>query len=174
MEELLELAKVLLPAALVAYAIYLTVNSFLKKDFERRLVDIKLKNIDTVLPLRLQAYERMCLFLERITPNNLILRTNNGDYSAAELHGLLLSEIREEFGHNLSQQVYMSDEAWYQVKGAMEEVVVLINNAAAQVGPDARGMDLARRVFETIIAEEIDPTGRALKFIKNEVRQETF
>ncbi len=171
MEVLPDLVKVLLPAALVLYGMYLTVNAFLKKDFERRLVDIKLKNTDIILPLRLQAYERMCLFLERITPNNLIVRTNNGDYSAAELHGLLLSEIREEFGHNLSQQVYMSDDAWYQVKGAMEEVVVLINNAAAQVGPDARGIDLARRVFETIMAEELDPTGRGLKYLKNEVRE---
>ncbi len=171
MEVLPDLVKVLLPAALVLYGMYLTVNAFLKKDFERRLVDIKLKNTDITLPLRLQAYERMCLFLERITPNNLILRANNGDFSAPELHGLLLSEIREEFGHNLSQQVYMSDDAWYQVKGAMEEVIVLINNAAGQVGPDARGMDLARRVFETIIAEEVDPTGRALKFLKNEVRE---
>jgi len=171
MEVLLDLIKVLLPAALVLYAMYLTVNSFLKRDFERRLVDIKLKNTDIILPLRLQAYERMCLFLERITPNSLIIRTNNSDFSAPEFHQLLLSEIREEFAHNLSQQVYMSDEAWYQVKGATEEVVVLINNAAGQLGPEARSIDLARRIFETMIAEELDPTGRALRVLKNEVRE---
>ncbi len=171
MEVLLDLVKILLPAALVLYGMYLTVNAFLKKEFERRLVDIKMKNTDITLPLRLQAYERMCLFLERITPNNLIIRTNNGDYSAPELHQMLLVEIREEFGHNLSQQVYMSDEAWQQVKGALEEVVVLINNAAAQVGPESRGMDLARRIFETIIAEDLDPTGRALRYLKAEVRE---
>ncbi|MBD0256088.1 MAG: hypothetical protein ICV83_10240, partial [Cytophagales bacterium] len=68
MEVLLDLAKVLLPSALLLYGMYLTVNAFLRKDFERRLVDIKLKNTDITLPLRLQAYERMCLFLERITP----------------------------------------------------------------------------------------------------------
>jgi hypothetical protein len=171
MEVLPDLIKVLLPAALVLYAMYLTVNAFLKKDFEKRLVDIKLKHTDIILPLRLQAYERMCLFLERITPNNLLLRTSNSDCSAAELHQALLSEIREEFGHNLSQQVYMSDEAWYQVKGSMEEVVVIINNAAGQVPPDSRGMDLAKRIFETLITEEIDPTGRALKFLKGEARE---
>jgi hypothetical protein len=146
MEVLPDLVKVLLPAALVLYGMYLTVNAFLKKILNaagghqaeeyRHHAAPALAGLRTDVPV-----------LERITPNNLIVRTNNGDYSAPELHGLLLSEIREEFGHNLSQQVYMSDDAWYQVKGAMEEVVVLINNAAAQVGPDARGMDLARRVF---------------------------
>ncbi len=171
MEVLLDLAKVLLPAALVLYAMYLTVNAFLRKDFERRLVDIKLKNTDIILPLRLQAYERMCLFLERITPNNLILRTNNGDYSAAELHGLLLSEIREEFGHNLSQQVYMSDEAWNRVKASMEEIVALINNAASQLTPESRSMELAKLIFETIIQQDLDLTSGALRFIKDEIRQ---
>ncbi len=102
MEVLLDLIKILLPAALVLYAMYLTVNAFLRKDFERRLVDIKLKNTDIILPLRLQAYERMCLFLERITPNNLIIRTKNGDFSAAELHLLLLSYFRVVLGNNLS------------------------------------------------------------------------
>ncbi len=171
MEVLIELIKILLPAGLVLYAVYLTVSAFLKKEFEKRLIDIKLKNNDIVLPLRLQAYERMCLFLERITPNHLIIRVNNADYPAAELHQMLLSEIREEYGHNLSQQVYMSDEAWSQVKSAMEEVVILINHAAAQSSPESRGIDLAKRIFENIITEDLDPTGRALGFLKNEVRE---
>jgi hypothetical protein len=171
MEILPDLIKILLPASLVLYAMYLVVRSFLNKDFERRLIDVKIKNNEIVLPLRLQAYERMCLFLERISLNNMILRVSTGDFSAAELHQILLSEIREEFNHNLSQQVYMSDEAWLQVKGAMEEIVVLINNASGMLSIDARGMDLAKKIFENLIAQDIDPAGRALKFLKNEVRE---
>ena len=170
MEVVVELLKILLPAGLVLYAMFLTVQSFLAKQFEQRLIELKTKNTDIVLPIRLQAYERMCLFLERISPNNLIRRVNTGDYTAAELHGLLLSEIREEYTHNLSQQVYMSDNAWTQIKSAMEEVIVLVNESAGQVPPDARGIDLARRIFEQIIAQNADPIGRALKFVKDEIR----
>lgn len=165
-----ELLKILLPAGLVLYGMFLTVRAFLAKDFERKLIEIKTKNTDIVLPIRLQAYERMCLFLERITPGNLIRRVNNGEYNATELHGMLLNEIREEFNHNLSQQVYMSDEAWMQVRSAMEEVIVLINDSASGVPPDARSIELAKRIFEQMIGQNIDPTARALKFIKDEIR----
>ncbi len=170
MNILAELLKILLPAGLVLYAMFLTIRSFLTKQFEQKLIEIKTKNTEIVLPIRLQAYERMCLFLERISPGNLIRRVNNAEYNATELHGLLLSEVREEFNHNLSQQVYMSDEAWTQIRSALEEIVVLINDSAAQIPPDARGIELAKRIFEQIIEQNVDPTGRALKYIKDEIR----
>lgn len=172
MEVLEDFVKILLPSALVLYAMYLTIRSFLNKDVERRLIDVKLKNTEIVLPIRLQAYERMCLFLERISPGNLILRLNNSEYSAGEFQQVLLSEIREEYNHNLSQQVYMSDEAWTQVKNAMEEVIATINDAARQLSPEARSIDLARAIFETTIQQDLDPNGRALRFVKNEIRQQ--
>lgn len=170
MSYVLELLKILLPAGLVLYAMFLTIQSFLTKQFEQKLIEVKSKNIDLVLPIRLQAYERMCLFLERIAPNNLIRRVNNAEYNATELHSLLLSEVREEFNHNLSQQVYMSDEAWTQIKSAMEEIIVLINDSASNIPPDARGIELAKRIFEQLIEQNVDPTSRALKFIKDEIR----
>src|SRR4028119_1270098 len=114
-----DLIKILLPAAAVLYAMYLTVKAFLNKDFDKRLVDIKIKNTELTLPLRLQAYERMCLFLERISPHNLVVRLNEPAYNAIQFHQKLLLEIREEYNHNLSQQVYMSDQSWTYVKNAM-------------------------------------------------------
>ena len=171
MEILEDLVKILLPAAIVLYAMYLTVRAFLNKEFERKLVDIKLKNTEIVLPVRLQAYERMCLFLERISPNNLILRLNNSMLSANDLHQLLLAEIREEYHHNLSQQVYMSDRAWSQVKTAMEEIVTIINSAASTVSADGKSIDLAKAIFDRIIQQDLDPSSGALRFIKDEIRQ---
>jgi hypothetical protein len=171
MEIFADFIKILLPAAIVLYAMFLTVQAFLNKELEKKLVDIRIRNTEVVLPVRLQAYERMCLFLERISPNNLILRLNNDVLSATELHQVLLSEIRDEYNHNVSQQVYMSDEAWNQVKSAMEETVSIINNAAGQVNTDGRSMDLAKSIFEIIIQQELDPAGRALKYVKDEIRQ---
>jgi hypothetical protein len=166
-----EFVYILLPASIVLYAMYLTVKAFLDKETEQRILDIKARNTEAVLPIRLQAYERMCLFLERIAPNNLLLRLNEPALSAREFQQLLLSEIRQEYNHNLSQQVYMSDQAWGAIKSAMEEIIMLINTSSANLPSDAVALDLARSVFDTIINQERDPTGTALKIVKDEIRQ---
>jgi len=171
MELFLDFLKLIIPAALVLYAMYLTITSFLNKDFDKKLVEIKARNIEIVLPIRLQAYERIILFLERITPNNLILRVSNPAYSAKEFQQVLLKEIREEFNHNLSQQVYLSDKAWLEVKKAVEDLMVVINNSSNTLHQDSSGLDLAKRIFENIIENNTDITSEAISFIKNEIRQ---
>src|SRR6185312_15907051 len=138
MEILADFIKILLPAAVVLYAMYLTVKTFVTKDFEKKLIDLKSENTKIILPLRLQAYERMCLFLERISLHNLVVRVNNPAYNSSALQHKLLSEIREEFNHNLSQQVYMSDQSWGMVKQSMEEVISIVNKSASVVPPEER------------------------------------
>jgi len=166
-----DFVKILLPASIVLYAMYLTVKAFLTKDFEKRLIDIKLKNSETVLPIRLQAYERMCLFLERISLHNLLVRVNDPSYNVAQLHQVLLREIREEYNHNMSQQVYMSDQAWLMVKNAMDEVTNIVNHASAGLPREGRGIELAKVVLERLLQLSEDPTAKALKFLKSEIRQ---
>ncbi|MDP4957377.1 MAG: hypothetical protein NWQ52_06515, partial [Algoriphagus sp.] len=110
MDYLLELLKILLPAAAVLYGMYLVVVSFLSKEQEKLKLELKTQNQQVVLPIRLQAAERLCLLLERITPAQVIRRATPGQFSADELHHHLISEIREEFNHNASQQVYFSED----------------------------------------------------------------
>jgi hypothetical protein len=83
MDTLSDLIKIVLPAALVLYAMYLVIRSFLQKDFDRQVVALKQKNAEVVLPIRLQAYERMALFLERISPNNMLIRLADPTMTAA-------------------------------------------------------------------------------------------
>lgn len=170
MEILIEFAKLLLPAAAVLYAMYLTTKSFLDREMTQKMVDIKLKNTDTVLPIRLQAYERICLFLERITPNNLIIRLNQGNLTAREFQHVLLSEIRQEYNHNISQQVYISDEAWEFVVSAKEGIISTINQAAETIENDAKSIDLAKKIFEITMEKKTDPTAHALAKVKEEIR----
>ncbi len=170
MELLIEFAKLLIPALAVLYAMYLTITSFLTKDLEKKVMEYKMKNTELILPIRLQAYERMCLFLERITPNNMVVRLNDSTYTARQFQQILLLEIREEYYHNLSQQVYMTDDAWALIKNAMEDTVVTINAAAKDLPDDARGIDLAKQIFERLLNQTQDPIGYALKSIKNEIR----
>lgn len=170
MEYLADLLKIVLPAGLVIYGMYLTIMSFMKKDREKILVDLKTQNSKTVLPVRLQAGERLCLLLERITPNNMIRRVNNPEYSARDLYSQLLNEVREEFNHNLSQQVYFSDETWEKVRRAVESVITLVNTAMQDMNEDSRGIDLAKRVFQHSLDQKSDAIQVALKSVKSEIR----
>jgi hypothetical protein len=85
MDQILDLVKIILPAATVLYAMFLVMKTFLNKEYEKKLLDIKLENNKIVLPIRLQAYERICLFLERISMNNLIIRVNDPMYTVSQL-----------------------------------------------------------------------------------------
>jgi hypothetical protein len=172
MEIVTDLLKILLPSALVLYAMYLTMTAFLKKQFEEKQLEQRRKQVEVALPIRLQAYERMCLFLERISPNNLIVRMNGSATRAIEFQQILMQEVREEFNHNLSQQVYMSHEAWEQIRGAQQEVITLINQAAVEVAPDATPLELSKKIFEKIIQENRNPTANALKLVKEEIQRE--
>lgn len=170
MDFVADLLKIVLPAGLVIYGMYLTVVSFLSKEREKLLIDLKTQNTQTVLPIRLQACERLCLLLERITPNNLVRRVNQADFSARDLHTQLLMEVREEFNHNLSQQVYFSDETWESVKRAVESVVTLINSSFQDMNDEARGIDLAKRIFQRSLDQKNDGIQIALTEVKSEIR----
>ncbi|MDZ7897352.1 MAG: hypothetical protein U5N85_04895 [Arcicella sp.] len=174
MELVTDLIKIILPASLVLWAMYLTVKSFTERDWILREMDMKAETTKTLLPVRIQAYERMALFLERISPNNLLIRLNGRTGNVAEFQQLMLSEIREEFSHNLSQQVYMSDEAWTVVKNAMNETVALINLSAKELAPDSPALELAKRVFEVVISKELNPSEEALRIVKQEMREQFF
>ena len=170
MEVTIDLLKITLPAIIAVYAVYLVVKSFISRELTKVNLELQAKSKDTVIPIRLQAYERICLFLERISPNNLIPRLNANGLSAKELQTLLLRDIREEFSHNLSQQLYMSDEAWNNVRMAMEKTVTLINEASSSLEGEATNMDLVKAIFDSVLNSDENATESALTFVKSEIR----
>lgn len=171
MEALIEFGKILLPASVVLYAVYLMVRAFIAKEIELKRLDIRGRSLETILPVRLQAYERMTLFLERISPQNLLVRLNNPAYSAKDFHKILLDEIRNEFNHNVSQQVYMSEDVWNMVKNAKEDLIIQINGASEMMKEDATGIDLARQIFQGTIDKKVEPIAHALSELKKEIQQ---
>lgn len=171
MESFVQFLNAVLPAAIVLFGMYLIVKSFLEKDFQKKLVEIKLKSTETILPIRLQAYERICLLLERVSPSNLVPRINDSSYNAAVFNQRLIMEVREEFNHNLSQQVYMSDQAWNVTKAAINDLNSILNAAAQTVNPEAKGIELAKNIFERYSSLENDPIETALTIVKNEIRE---
>lgn len=170
MEALILTIQIVLPASLVMFVMYLTIKTFLQKEFEKKAVEIKLKNRELIVPVRLQAYERICLLLERISPANLIPRVNQPDFASGFLHARLLSEVRDELNHNAAQQVYMSDQAWELTKHAIQEVTTIINHTAQNVNPESKSIELVKAIFDHMVQKEDDAIAAALTFVKNEIR----
>lgn len=171
MEVLIEFGKILLPASVVLYAVYLMVRSFIIKEIELKKLEVRSRSIETTLPVRLQAYERITLFLERISPQNLLIRLSDPGYRARDFQKILLDEIRNEYNHNVSQQVYMSEEVWSQVRNAKEDLIMLINEAASKMTADLNAVDLSKKIFEMALEKKVDPIGHALSELKKEIQQ---
>lgn len=170
MDTLIEFAKLLVPAGAVLYGMYLVVKSFVQKELNQAALEIRAKNQEVTMPIRLQAYERICLLLERIAPNNLVLRLRENTFSAQEFHQVLVNEVREEFNHNVSQQIYISDQGWDLVRNAKEEIIATINQAAQGLPEGAKSLDLAKQIFDQMMKKPVDPCNQALAQIKKEIR----
>ena len=170
MEMVYDLLKITIPAGLVLYLAYLLVRSFLQKQLDEVAFQVRQKNQEIVIPIRLQAYERIVLLLERITPSNLISRLSSSEYTAEEFQQILIHEIRNEFNHNLSQQVYMSDSAWTYVTTAVEQTISIVNSSTNSLDKEAKGFDLARAIIENTAGEEMDTPKQAIKYIKEEIQ----
>ena len=124
-----------------------------------------------ILPLRLQAYERIILFLERISPNNLIMRLNKPEMSSIQLQSALIKTIREEFEYNLSQQLYISFKGWEVVKNAKEETIKLINVASGKIPETASAGELVKIIFDVALEKDRLPVDVAIDEIKKEIQK---
>ena len=171
MTTFLEIIKYTLPALVVFFTAFFIIRSFLQNMHEKQRLDLVSNNQKIITPIRLQAYERMALLLERISPESLIMRSNKPGMKAKDLQSELLSSIRAEFEHNLSQQVYLSIKAWDVIKGARANLLKIINTAADHVGPDADAINLSKAILESEMEMDKSPTRTALDFIKQELEQ---
>ncbi|MDP4223720.1 MAG: hypothetical protein Q8868_10435 [Bacteroidota bacterium] len=169
MEIVSDILKITIPALLVFLTAWILLRNMIRNDQDKRRQEIILQDSRTVTPIKLQAYERIVLFLERISMESLLVRVNTPDMSAAQLHSTLLTTIRNEFEHNLSQQIYMSPQAWEVVKNARSNTVKIINNEAETMKPDASAIDLSKQLLGRVMELEKEPTRVAIEFIKQEV-----
>lgn len=164
----LDIIKYLLPSLVVLLITYYHLKSFFENELQKRRMDMRADQMKTLTPLQIQAYERLILFLERITPENLILRVHQPGISATQLKIDLISEVNNEYSHNLTQQLFVSIQCWAVVKVVKEEVVNLINTAYVDLGNNAVGLDLSKAIFEQMIKMDEIPTHKGLIFIKKE------
>ncbi|HPD94818.1 MAG: hypothetical protein H6537_11455 [Bacteroidales bacterium] len=165
-----DLLKILIPSLLVFLAGYLALRAMVKNDASRRRTELAFSNDKITLPLKLQAYERLILFLERISPESIIIRVTQKGMLASDLHTAILANIRAEWEHNLSQQLYVSNEAWEMVKNAKENITKLINICSDKIVANDSALDLSQTILETYSSLDVNPTNLAIDFLKKEVK----
>lgn len=168
-QDLTNLAFNLLPALIVALLAYYFFSQYVKEQEARRRFLLHKDNQANALPQKLQAYERITLFLERISPGNLVSRVKPYSDDANDYEALLLRTITEEFEHNLSQQIYVTQECWNVIRTAKSATAAIIRKT--NMSDKVATSDLLR---ETILRDLMDtaaPSETALQFIKQEVRE---
>lgn len=174
MNFILQISQIVLPVLAVLLVTYYLVKKFLAHQEEHLQLNLKLKMQESVTPVRLQAYERLILLLERMQPAGLLMRSNKTGMNAMQLQSAVILQIRDEYEHNLSQQLYISVQAWEKVRNAREEMISLINTAATKVQPDSSAADFAQQVLTQSLEVDKLPVQQAIDFLKNEVRQNFF
>ena len=155
------------PSLIVAVTAFVLAKYFVENDQKKRLLELKFHSKEIVTPVRLQAYERMAMFLERIDPNRLLFRVSNPELTAYQMQTILLATIRSEYEHNLSQQVYISPQTWEGIRNAKEKVVNIINLAAGHLDEGAMSTDLAGAVLASVADES--PTAAAMDQLKKDI-----
>lgn len=171
MNEILEILKYTLPSFIIFLTVYVMMYYHFRSDDRKRRIEMTLANQKTILPIRLQAYERVTLFLERISPESMIMRLVLSDMTAKQLQSELLATVRAEFEHNLSQQVYISPEAWEKIKHARSNTISLINSAAEQIEAKASALTLSKTILDMMMEHKSTLTAQALDYLKKEVQE---
>ena len=171
MEVVLEILKYTVPAAVIFVGMYFILTSFLKSEERKRELKYKTDNQKLITPIKLQAFERMVLFLERVNLSNLVMRTYVIGMSAKVLQAKMHASIREEYEHNIALQLYIPAQTWKMVKSSKEETVKVINNCADQLNDDASGLELSQFILELVGKVEVTPTDIAIDALKNELNK---
>ncbi|MEM7514178.1 MAG: hypothetical protein AAF388_24855 [Bacteroidota bacterium] len=165
-----EILKYLAPAAIVLLAVKFMSDTGVERERVTQNLMIRNEILKQHLPLKITAYERATLFLERISPENLLPRLNASGKTVSEFRMELIQEIREEFEHNMAQQIYISNPGWMSLIRAKEEILNVINEAARELDEDEEGLFLAKRIIEKMMAMEELPAQRAIIILKNDLQ----
>lgn len=165
--EIIGLLMYCIPALVTGAIAFLFFREHVENENRRRDFLIQKDLQKDALPLRLQAYERLSLFLERIKPSKLLLRVSPTSSNKEDYENLLIANIEQEFDHNLAQQIYVTDQCWSITSTAKNATIQMIRKATI-----SEKVDSADKLRETILTDMVDkrsPSDAALSFIKDEV-----
>jgi hypothetical protein len=154
---LLDIIKYTIAGLGIVWIAFYLIKPYLERDEKIQLLELRKTVSNQTLPLRLQAYERLVLFIERVNPANMLVRMNATSYTAHDLYSLIVEDIRNEFQHNITQQIYVSARAWAVVKHVKEDTLGIVNNAVRSLSETATGLDLSKTILGHLSQLEDNP-----------------
>ncbi|MBK8620182.1 MAG: hypothetical protein IPN79_00070 [Saprospiraceae bacterium] len=163
MDIFIDLVKSTVPALVVFFTVYYLFKTFMKYQWQMAALENQKQKTDQVLPLKLQAYERLALFCERISIDTLLYRINHHDMSGVELRSSLMIAIQQEFEHNLTQQIYVSENLWKIIKLTKDQWQKIISETEGQ-----ENNEFVRNLYARINSLNPSPLDYAKLAIKKE------
>ncbi|MCH7785360.1 MAG: hypothetical protein IIB06_08105 [Bacteroidetes bacterium] len=168
-EQAISYVAYLLPAIIVGVIAHYFFKGHTANEEGRRRYLIQKEAQKNIIPLRLQAYEHLTLFLERIDPNKLLIRVKPYSDELQKYENLLITNIDKEFEHNLTQQIYVTPECWNLIKAAKNATFNIIRQSAMNEKID--NADKLRESLLNHFMDEVTPSQKALVYVKKEVSE---
>ncbi len=166
----MEILKYTLPALIVVIVVYVLLYQLFRMEREKRDTELRKANLPIITPTRLRAYERLTLLLERVNPNNMLIQKTEINENCLQLQTKLLNDIRREFEHNTSQQIYVSAALWEEIDNARDNLLQLVNTCAIQCNADEPAAKLATIIIEVYNTPDETALSAALQSLKSEVK----
>lgn len=167
---MIEIFKYSIPAICVLLATWLVMHRFYKSEAEKRLWELKRLSQKEISPIRMRAYERLTLLLERTTPEHMLIELNLSEMTPLQVQAHLMRTIRQEYDHNLSQQIYISNEVWDLIDNAKQQTIAFVNSIAQQMPPESNALDYAKTLITAYRSNGDTPNDIALQALKNEAK----
>ncbi|MCQ2347476.1 MAG: hypothetical protein MJZ92_06075 [Paludibacteraceae bacterium] len=168
---MLQILAYTIPSLVVVACVWIVMHKMFKNEADKRLWELKLQSQKEITPTRLRAYERLTLLLERTTPEHMLVEMNLTEMTTIQLQQRLLLTIRTEFDHNLSQQIYVSNDVWQKIITARDEMATFINSVAAQSPKDCTALEYATALITAYENNGTTTHTIALAALKQEASQ---
>lgn len=152
-------------------AVYYILKGDIQRFFDLKTIELNKESRAHILPLRLQAHERLIIFVDRINPANLLVRLHQQGIDIAALQAGILTEVRSEYQHNITQQLYIDSTTWIVVRKLKDDTIAMINNAVQGLPADANGIALSKSVLQHMATITENPYDLTIELIKKDIHQ---
>ncbi|MEM6967221.1 MAG: hypothetical protein AAF573_20835 [Bacteroidota bacterium] len=168
MEVFLEILKLTIPSLSVVFVVYIMLRQYFESEHQRKMLEIRSNQQATTLPIKLGAYERLSMFCERISIPAIIMRVRTEGTNAKALRIAMLIAIQQEYEHNITQQVYISENLWKIIQFARDDAQNTIDHVYQSVEPDADSRVFANALIHFLENKDVLPVHKAQQAIKKE------
>lgn len=156
---------------LALMAVYYILKNDIQRFFDLKNIEINKESRAHLLPLRLQAHERLIIFTDRINPANLLVRLHQQGIGIGTLQAGILNEVRSEYQHNITQQLYVDSVTWNVVRKLKDDTIAMINNAVQGLPADANGIELSKAILQHMASIDENPYDLTIELIKKDIQK---